>query len=98
MDIRPTEVERPVSVMTIGALEIRVRRRMRLHITSIAHLTLRSGHVQKRVCTIAGSVYQAPQRRFAAHESSLAVQEGWNEMWVALYVSTETKGRRRALG
>jgi hypothetical protein len=34
MYVRAAEVEGPVSVMAIGALEVRVRRRMRLHITS----------------------------------------------------------------
>jgi hypothetical protein len=99
MDIRAAEVEGPVSVMTIGALEVRVGRRMRLHITSIALMLRRGHHVQKRDgCTIAGSVYQAPQRRFAVHGTLLDWQEGCNEMWVVPYVSTETKGRRRALG
>jgi hypothetical protein len=59
---------------------------------------LRRGPNAEEGCTIAGSVYQAPQRRFAVHGRLLDGRrdDGMKSGWV-LYVSTETKGRRRAL-
>ena len=60
------EVEGPVSVMTIRALEVRMRRGMRLHITSSLN-AWRELYAELE-CTMAGSVYQAPaQRRFVAN-------------------------------
>ena len=47
MDIRATEVEGPVSVMTIGAFEVGVSRRMRLRITLWLNAQ-KKGHKQKR--------------------------------------------------
>jgi hypothetical protein len=69
MYVRPAKVEGPVSVVAIGALEVRVRRGMRLHTTS--SLKDRKGSYAEGGCTMAGSVYQAPQRRFAVHGSLL---------------------------
>jgi hypothetical protein len=48
MDVRAAEVEGPVSVMTIGAFEVRVGRRMRLRIT-LSLNAQKKGHMQKRV-------------------------------------------------
>ena len=65
MYVWAAKVEGPVTVMTIGALEVRMRRGMCLHITS--SLKARRELYAGRECTMAGSVYQAPQRRFAVH-------------------------------
>lgn len=54
--------------------------------------------MQKRDVTIAGSVYQAPQRRFAVHGTLLDGRRDGMKSNRVLYVSTETKGRRCALG
>ena len=69
MYVRAAEVEGPVSVMAIGALEVCMRRGMRLRRTS--SLNKRKGSYAEGRCTMAGSVYQAPQRRFAVHGNVL---------------------------
>ena len=66
---RRLKLEGPVSVMTIGALEVRMRRGMRLHITS--SLRARREIYAELESAITVSVYQAPQRRFAVNGNVL---------------------------
>jgi hypothetical protein len=47
MYVRAAEVEGPVSVMAIGALEVRVRRGMRLHITSSSLIDRRVSYAEE---------------------------------------------------
>ena len=74
MYVWAAEVEAPVSVMSVRALEVRMRRGMRLHITSL--LRARRELYAEWECTMAGSVYQAPQRRFAVNDNVLEGRTG----------------------
>ena len=96
MDIWAAKVEGPVSMMTIGALEVRVCRRMRLHIYPSLN-TQNGSYVDKRMYNSWVGVPR-PAAEVCYSWNIVRWQAGWNEMWLVLYVSTETKGRRRALG
>ena len=83
VQVRATEVERPVAVMPVGALEVRVGARMGLCVQNSVIRVDWSTCVRED--TMEGSVYHAPQRRFAIRGA--CQEEGVDKVRTTLRIS-----------